>query len=219
VPRPLRQELPGGLFHVFARGNNGRPIYLDDRDRARYFELLQKAVTLRSWHCLSYCLMDNHMHLLLEKLRPNLAPGIQQLHGQYARKFNDRYSCTGHLFDGRYHAVLIKSDRQLLAVLRYIALNPVKAGLCRRPHDYSWSSHAATLGGTAPPFLARDRLFWHLGGLVADPRDHYADLVEHAPDYDFAVTKGSDPCGQPWAPVAVCGAPTGFDSGEPRWRR
>jgi len=118
---------------------------------------------------------------------------MQQLHGQYARKFNDRYSCTGHLFDGRYGSVLMKSDRQLLAALRYIALNPVKAGLCRRPHDYAWSSHAATLDGRAPRFLNRERLFWHLGGFGGSPQDHYAELIDHGPEYDFPVTKGSDP--------------------------
>jgi len=181
VSRPLRQEAPGGLFHVYARGNNGRAIYLDDHDRQTYFDLLHKTVVFRGWHCLSYCLMDNHMHLLLETPRPNLASGMQQLHGQYARKYNDRYSSTGHLFDGRYGAVLIKSDHQLLAVLRYIAVNPVKAGLCRRPEGYRWSSHGPTVGDSAPEFLNLDRLFWHLGGLDTDPRTLYMNLVETAP--------------------------------------
>jgi hypothetical protein len=124
--------------------------------------------------------MDNHMHLLVETPKANLAAGMQQLHGQYARRFNDRYGCTGHVFDGRYGAVLIKGDRQLLAVLRYIALNPTSAGLCRRPEDFAWSSYASIVEDTSPGFLNVDRLFWHLGGLGGDPRAQYLDLVRDA---------------------------------------
>ena len=177
MARPLRQEVPGGLFHVYARGNNGRSIYLDERDRRRYLQLLAKVVGRQGWHCLSYCLMGNHMHVLLETPRPNLASGMQQLHGQYARYFNDRYRATGHLFGGRYGATLITTDFQFQTVLRYVALNPIAAGLCRRPDEYPWSSHEATLAGTPPKFLNLDRLFWRLAAFGGDPRTHYADLT------------------------------------------
>ena len=117
------------------------------------------------------------MHVLLETPRPNLAFGMQQLHGQYARYFNDRYQASGHLFGGRYGAVLITTDFQFQAVLRYVALNPKAAGLCRRPDEYAWSSHGATLAGAPPGFLNLDRLFWRLAAFGGDPRTHYADLT------------------------------------------
>lgn len=178
VPRPLREEIAGGLFHVYARGNNKRQIYLDDRDRLVYLDLLARTVRQTGWHCLSYCLMDNHVHLVLETPEPNLAAGMQQFHGQYARRFNDRYGVTGHLFDSRYGAVRIKSDPQLVVVLRYVAFNPVQAGLCRRPEQHAWSSHAPALSDTRSPALNTDRLFWHLSGLSENPREFYAQLID-----------------------------------------
>lgn len=177
MARSLREELAGGLFHVYARGNNGRLLFLDDRDRVRYLDLLAATITWTRWNCLSYCLMDNHMHLLLETPEANLSAGMQQLHGRYARRFNDRYGTTGHLFDSRYGSVRIKSDRQLLAVLRYVALNPVQAGMCRRPEEHAWSSHAVATSGAPSPVLNADRLFWHLSGLSDEPREMYAQLV------------------------------------------
>ncbi len=165
---------------MYARGNNGRPIYLDDRDRYEYLNLLEETVRRTAWHCMSYCLMDNHMHLLVETPRPNLGAGMQRLHGQYGRRFNDRYGARGHLFEGRFGAVRMKSDRQLYAALRYVALNPVEAGMCPRPEEYRWSSHAATLAGNPPSFVNTDRLFWYLAGFGGEPRTNYANLIEDA---------------------------------------
>jgi REP element-mobilizing transposase RayT len=180
VARPLRQELPGGLFHVYGRGNNGRRIFLDDRDRQLYLELLARTVRWRKWRCLSYCLMDTHMHLLVETPDANLAAGMQQLHGTYGRRFNDRYDTRGHLFESRYGSVLITSDLQLMAVVRYLALNPVNAGMCRRPEEYEWSSYARTRAGDPPGFVSLDRLYWHLSGLGGDPATTYANLIADA---------------------------------------
>ena len=177
MSRPLRPEIPGGLFHIYARGNNQRPIYLDDRDRLVYLDLLGKTVQWTKWNCLSYCLMDNHMHLVVETPEPNLAAGMQQLHGQYARRFNDRYSTSGHLFGGRYGSVNITTDFQLAAVLRYLALNPIEVGLCRRPEEYAWSSHGDVVSGTPAEFMNVDRLHWYLGGFGGDPEAAYAELV------------------------------------------
>ena len=120
----------GAIHHVTARGVARRPLFRDDRDRLRYLRMLGLVVVARAWRCLSYCLMDNHIHLLLETPTPNLALGMQRVHGDYGRSFNRRHGLNGHVFQGRYDAVRVRSDRQLWVTAAYIADNPVEAGLC-----------------------------------------------------------------------------------------
>lgn len=187
VARPLRQELAGGIFHVYARGNRGQAIYFDDTDRRTYLAMLASTVRHQGWHCLAYCLMDNHVHLMLETPEPNLARGMQRLHGSYALRLNKRHSLVGHAFQGRYGSVRIVSDEHLWVTVRYIALNPVEAGLCRTPDDYPWSSHTLLAQGGAPQFLAGDRLLSHFGGLD-DPLARYRRFIGYA-----SLSKGSDP--------------------------
>ena len=177
MARPHRQEVEGGIFHVYARGNAKQAVYLDDADRATYLHLLGVTIRKRSWRCLAYCLMENHVHLLLETPNANLAAGIQWFHGLYARTFNDRHGRVGHLFQGRYGAVRIKTDAQLWAALRYVALNPVEAGLCGHPADWRWGSYAALLDGQ-PPWLDHERVLGFIAGSGGDPRRRYVELVE-----------------------------------------
>ena len=132
------------MHHVYARGVAGTPIFLDDLDRRLYLRLLRDVSAKLEWSCLAYCLMTNHVHLLVETPEPTLADGIQSLHGRYAQKFNHRHERRGHLFQGRYGATRIKTDAQLLAATRYIARNPVDAGLCLDPLDWEWSGFAVS---------------------------------------------------------------------------
>jgi len=165
------------VYHVFARGNERRFIFRDDRDRKEYLRLLGETIRRYEWRLLAYCLMGNHVHLLVETPRPNLADGMQWLHGQYARYFNDRYDRCGHLFQGRYKAVLQRTDEQLLQALRYIALNPVADGLCASPSDYAWSSCRGVTAGE-DPLIDIGRLCWFLD--ASDPIDgvrRYTDLI------------------------------------------
>ena len=113
----------------------------------------------KRWRCLAYCLMDNHVHLLIETPEANLGSGMQWLHGFYAQAYNERHGRVGHVFQGRYGAVRITSDEQLWTVAAYIANNPVEGGLCARPEDWPWSSHAAAiLGRPSPDWLDVERL-------------------------------------------------------------
>ena len=177
VPRSPREEIEDGVHHVYARGNGGREIFLDDADRWRYLAMLGDVVVRMRWRCLAYCLMRNHVHLLVETPAVNLGEGIQRLHGRYAQKFNERHRRSGHVFQGRYGAVRVTSDEQLWTTTRYVALNPVAAGLCERPEDWRWSSHAAVLGGGTPAWLDVARLLSYFAGLGGEPRERYADLV------------------------------------------
>ena len=111
--------------------------------------MLGRVVSGYGWECHAYCLMGTHFHLLVTTPHPNLAAGMQRLKGAYAQAFNHGRRRSGHLFQGRYHAVLVESDGHLLELYRYIALNPVRAGLCDRAIDWSWGSYPAAVG-TAP---------------------------------------------------------------------
>lgn len=188
MARRPREEVEGGLYHVYARGNGRQRIFLDDRDRSTYLFLLQSVAKRQQWRVLSYCLMDNHIHLLVETPHANLARGMQRLHGTYAQIFNERHETVGHLFQGRYGAVRIKDDEQLWTVVGYIAANPVRAGFCTAPEDWSWSSHREILGRRAPGLLEVQRLLDYLAAAGGDPLERYMALVVAA-----AAGAGSDP--------------------------
>jgi putative transposase len=173
VPRSPRQELAGAIHHVYARGNRQQRIFLDDSDRLTYLRMLGVAVCQHTWRCLAYCLMENHVHLIIETPDPNLGVGMQRFHGAYARVFNDRHDCSGHLFQGRYGAKIIRTDRQLWATVRYVAFNPVGAGLCASADQWRWGSCC----GQAPPWLDHARLLQYLAANGGDPRRRYAELI------------------------------------------
>jgi putative transposase len=181
MARPLREVVAGGVYHVVARGNRGSTIFRDRDDYARYLRLLSEAVRRFGWNVVAYCLMVNHVHLLVETPEPNLPAGMQWLHGKYGRYFNDRHDLFGHLFQGRYKAVRQATDEQLWHVLRYVALNPVEAGFCKRPRDYPWSSYGSALNPDRAP-VAVHRLSWFVGARDGEQGlERYRDLVEDDP--------------------------------------
>jgi REP element-mobilizing transposase RayT len=178
MPRPPRQEVADGVHHVFARGNRRQRIYDDDLDRRIYLSLLGRVVRDKRWRVLAYCLMENHVHLLIQTPEPNLGSGMQRLHSAYAQLSNERHGRSGHLFQGRYGSVPVQTDEQLWTVARYIALNPVEAGLCSAPTDWRWSSHEAILGGPRPAWLDVPRLLAFFGAAGGEPRERYRAFVE-----------------------------------------
>lgn len=178
MARRPREEFEGAVHHVYARGNDRRPIVLDDADRCRYLAMLAEVTGRMRWYCLAFCLMDNHVHLLIETPLANLGRGIQRLHGKYARRFHDRHGTSGHLFQGRYGSVRVRTDSQLQAAAAYIACNPYEAGICARGDAWRWSSHAESLAGRWPSWLAHDRLLTYFGGSGGDARERYRDVVE-----------------------------------------
>ena len=170
MAREARENVAGGVYHVYARGNNRERIYQDDYDRQRYLQLLAHVLRIRHWNCLAYCLMSNHVHLLVQTPEGNLSSGMQRLHGEYARAFNARHDRVGHVFQGRYGAIRIKRNEQLCAAAAYVARNPVEANLCRRPDGWRWSSFRATTTDTPPPrWLQTALLLSHF-----DPRPEVA---------------------------------------------
>lgn len=124
------------------RGVNRCHTFVDDADYESYTSLLAATVRGYGWHVFAYCLMPNHVHLLVETPEPNLGAGMQLLHGRYARLFNERHHRVGHLFQDRFKSPRITSEAAFVRVIPYVVLNPVAAGLCRSPEDWRWGSHA-----------------------------------------------------------------------------
>ncbi len=179
MARPLRLEFPGALYHVTTRGNAQQAILLDDRDRRRFLETLAQVVEDFGWLCHAYCLMDNHYHLLIETPRANLSRGMRQLNGLTTQRFNRRHGRVGHLYQGRYKAILVEKERHLLELGRYLVLNPVRAGRVRRPGRYRWSSYRATAGETpAPAFLTTDWLLAQFAKRRATAHRKYRAFVD-----------------------------------------
>jgi putative transposase len=145
MARNPREEAAGGIHHAVAKGNAGVAIVTDDHDRMALLHRLGRTVERYQWTCLGYCLLDNHLHLLVGTPRANLGNGMKWLLGPYAQSFNHRHSREGHLFRGRFYSRCIKTQEHLDAAILYVALNPVRAGVVKRPELWRWSSYAATV--------------------------------------------------------------------------
>lgn len=146
MARPLRIEYDGALYHITSRGNEQKPIFKDDTDRNIFLDTLYKVNKRYNWTCHAYCLMDNHYHLIIETPDGNLSKGMRQLNGVYTQAFNKRHKRVGHIFQGRYKAILIQKESHLLEVCRYVVLNPVRAKSIKSIEDWKWSSYRATAG-------------------------------------------------------------------------
>src|SRR5688572_26326927 len=120
MARPPRLQVPGGVYHITTRGVRRQAIFGDDSDRELFLRILGDVVDLRGWRCHAYCLMPNHYHLVISTPEPDLSAGMHHLNLRYARRFNARYGHEGHLFDRRFHSILIRSDWHLLEVIRYV---------------------------------------------------------------------------------------------------
>lgn len=166
------------MFHVYARGNNKQLIYLSDSDRVLYLSMLGRIVRKQEWRMLGFCLMPNHVHLLVETPEPNLGDGMRRLHGDYAYRFNKEHGRCGHVFQGRFGAKRVKNNAQLLMVARYIALNPVEAQLCATAEDWRWGSHRHVMARHARNgWLDVQRLLEFFEVWGGDPHRRYAELV------------------------------------------
>ena len=147
------------MYHVNASACGDRDLFWDAVDKSSFEALVAETVTRFGWSCLSICLMDTHYHLLVVTPETDLAAGMQRLNGFYGQTYNRRHGSSGHVFKKRYHSVFIQTDSHMFEVCRYIALNPVRAGIVDSPADWPWSSYAETLGLRSPrPFVASDEL-------------------------------------------------------------
>jgi putative transposase len=157
MARPLRIEFADALYHVTSRGNERRSIFRTNRDRQTFLLFLGMAARRFRWSVTAWTLMTNHYHLVFQTLEPNLSRGMQWLNSAYANWYNRIHGRCGHLFQGRFKALLIEKEAYFAEVLRYVVLNPVRANMCERPEQYRWSSYRATAGlEIAPDWLDVD---------------------------------------------------------------
>ena len=181
MARPLRIEYPGAFYHVTSRGNERKPIFKSVRDREAFLGYLESATSRYGAiiHC--YCLMDNHYHLLVETPDANLSAIMRHINGAYTSYFNVKRKRSGHLFQGRYKALLVDKDTYAMELSRYIHLNPVRAGITDRPEKYRWSSYRAFAGrDSAPGWLFLDFILSYFGADRPASKKKYRKFVENA---------------------------------------
>ena len=178
MARPLRLEFEGAVYHVMSRGHEKGRIFTDDADRALFLDGLRRVVEEKKWLVHAYCLMTNHVHLLVETPAGNLSAGMHAVNGSYSQAYNRRHSRKGHLLEGRYHAILVEKESYLLELMRYVVLNPVRARLVKALGDYPWSSYRATVGDApSPAWLETEWTLAQFGKNRRSARDAYRRFV------------------------------------------
>lgn len=150
MPRCARKKIENGVYHICVRGNNKQDIFTDDKDREEYLMRLRHYKEKYKVHIYAYCLMTNHVHLLIYDNAQDISKFMQGLSLSYVIYFNNRHGRTGHLFQDRFTSVLVKSDIQILQTSKYIHLNPIKANMVKKMDQYKWSSYISYLRGEDP---------------------------------------------------------------------
>jgi len=193
MARPLRIEYPGALYHVTSRGDRQEAIFDDDQDRRAFLKVLGDVVSRYRWRRHAYFLMGNHYHLMIETPEANLTKGMRQLNGVFTQCSNRRHKRSGHLFQGRYKAILVDRDSYFLELARYVVLNPVRAAMVKYPHLWVWSSYGAMIGKATPPAWSPPTICWQSsarGGLGRDGSIKNLSLKEWAPSPSGKISKG-----------------------------
>ncbi len=191
--RPLRIEFPGAVYHVTSRGDRQEPIFKGDIDRETLLDVVDRAMARLDAEAFAFCLMGNHYHFVVHTRQANLSRLMRHVNGEYTRAFNRRHAISGHLFQGRFHSVIVDSDAYLTTVCRYVELNPVRAGLVKRADQWPWSSFRANAGQTrGRNWLATQTLHGHLLGFDVATDEHrrqaarvYAETVHSGPQVDL----------------------------------
>jgi REP element-mobilizing transposase RayT len=179
MARPLRIEYPDALYHLTSRGDGREYIFSDDADRLAFLSVLAGVVERFEWRLYAYCLMDNHYHLIAGTPKANLSKGMRQLNGVYTQRFNRRHGRVGHVFQGRFKAIVVDKQAYLLELSRYVVLNPVRAKMVRNPARYRWSSYRASAGlEDLPAFLDAAALLAYFAESLPAARRRYVAFVE-----------------------------------------
>ena len=190
MARPLRIEYSGAVYHITSRGNEKKPIFKDDKDRSIFLNILKDVNKRYNWLCHAYCLMDNHYHLIIETLDGTLSRGMRQLNGVYTQTLNKRHRRVGHIFQGRYKAILIDKENYLLEACRYVVLNPVRAKMVEASREWKWSSYRGT-AGIEPPHLSltTDWILGQFGTKKGLAEKRYVQFIREGVEKESIWTK------------------------------
>jgi len=179
MARPLRIEYPGAYYHITSRGNEQKDVFKSQRDREKFLEYLASATERYGAVVHAYCLMNNHFHLLLETPEGNLSQIMRHINGAYTTYFNIKRKRAGHLFQGRYKAILIEADEYLTELSRYIHLNPVRVGIVEKPEQYQWSSYRSyTVQSNPQEWLRTGFILSCFAQEIIDAQNKYRIFVE-----------------------------------------
>ncbi|RIW28248.1 transposase [Bacillus salacetis] len=176
MPRKKRTWFPGAMYHITARGNRKDLIYHEREDYHYYLHLLEKAQKRYPFKLHSYCLMPNHIHLLIETEMHSPSTIIHYIHSLYARYFNNKYKCIGHLFQNRFNDKVIKDWKQMMDTSRYIHLNPVKAGLVIKPEKYPWSSYKVFISTSENSIVTSEKIVNTMCSGSKNTYKHYVEM-------------------------------------------
>ncbi|MBI2355125.1 MAG: transposase [Deltaproteobacteria bacterium] len=182
MARKPRIHYPGAVYHVILRGNAGGPIFFEDGDRFRFYLFLQQSVERFGYRIHGFCCMTTHIHLVIQVTEIPLALIMQNLSLRYTKWVNYTQGRAGHVFQGRYKALLLDADAYLLELVRYVHLNPVRAVMVKLPEDYPWSGHRAYLGRETLPWLTTDWVLSLLGRRIDSARKAYRQFVADGMD-------------------------------------
>jgi putative transposase len=186
MARPLRIEYPGAFYHVTSRGNEQKDVFKSQKDRERFLSYVESAVVRYGAVVHTWCLMSNHYHLLLETPSGNLSQIMRHINGAYTTYFNVKRKRAGHLFQGRYQAILVEADAYAVELSRYMHLNPVRAGMVAKPEHYQWSSYQSYIGQcTTPEWLKTDFILGYFGRQASDANNSYRRFVEDLLDSEY----------------------------------
>ncbi len=177
MARKPRVQIPGALYHVILRGNGGQTIFSDNKDRYHFYSLVEEGIERFGHRVHAFCLMDNHVHLAIQMADVPLSRIIQNLSFRYTRWVNWRLGRSGHLFQGRYKAILVDEDIYLKELTRYIHLNPVRVGIVKDPKGYPWSGHRAYLGLESIPWLTTEWVLSQFSKQLSHARRAYGRFV------------------------------------------
>jgi putative transposase len=177
MPRQPRFFVAGEMQHVIQRGNNRAPIFAGKQDYRFFLDCLIKACVVHGVSVHAYVLMTNHLHLLATPMHElSLPRTLQSVGRRYVQFFNSAYRRTGTLWEGRYRASVVDSERYLLTCMRYIEMNPVRVGMVEHPRDYPWSSHHANAWGVSDPLVTAHELYCRLSRSVMERQQTYREL-------------------------------------------
>src|SRR5580693_5795855 len=180
MPRKPRIEMPGGLYHVISRGNNRRKVFRTSADYERFTGIMHAQKSKLPFYLYAYCLMPNHIHLLIERRDDSVSKIMQRVLTAYSQYHNRKYNKIGHVFQGRYKSILCQTDEYLGELVRYIHLNPVRARMVRQAEDYEYSGHRAYIGLNGSGLVDVDPVVRHFGGTKRRAIDVYRQFVQAA---------------------------------------
>lgn len=189
MPRAPRIDIPGLVYHITSRGVKRLPIFQNDADRQRFLRVLSQTRYEFPFRLHAYCLMTNHYHLLLQTIHHSLSKTMQYFKMIYAKWFNRQGDHVGHVFQGRFHSIPVEEDAYFTTVARYIHLNPVKAGIVKRPEDYAWSNYGRLIRGEADPLVDPVMLLGYFGNDISKQREKYRLYVEENLEKPELVTE------------------------------